>query len=68
MNGFRDIGHWQREDFAQRMTTQQWRSLLLREEDRLIFNGRMRRLVGRYIGAGVFEVRKEPLKPEETSK
>lgn len=40
----------------QRMTTAEWRQILLDDEDQLITRGRLRRLKGTPIGAGVIEV------------
>ena len=54
----RDNGHWQFEDYAQRMPTKQWKQILLNGEDRIIFHGHTRYLVGKNLGAGVIEVRK----------
>ncbi len=57
----RDNAHWVREDYRQRMTTKQWKKLLLDKEDGLIFHGRVRQLKAKSLGAGVYEVYKEPL-------
>ena len=54
-------GHWKFETFTQRMVTKEWRSVLLNEEDRMIFHGHCRQLVGKSLGAGVYEVGKMPL-------
>jgi len=57
-------GHWDYENFTQRLTTKQWRILLLNKKDTLIFNGRLRQLKAKNLGAGVYEISKEPLKGE----
>jgi hypothetical protein len=57
----RHPAHWQLEDYAQRMTTAQWRKLLLNHEDTVTFNGRVRQLKARNLGSGVKEVYKVPL-------
>jgi len=57
----RDNEHWVREDYRQRMTSKEWKKLLLDKEDRLIFHGRVRQLKAKSLGAGVFEIYKEPL-------
>ena len=50
------------EDLArQRITTEQWKKMLLAERDRPFINGRLRQLVGRDLGAGVVELTLEPL-------
>ena len=54
--------HWRVENYRQRMTTKEWRELLLNEEDHIIFKGHMRHLKAKPIGAGVVEVFKEPIK------
>jgi len=58
----RDNGHWVREDYRQRITTKEWQKLLLDKDDTVIFRGRIRKLTAKNIGAGVYEVYKEPLK------
>ena len=57
----RDNGHWEYGDYVQRMPTKQWKQILLAEQDRIIFHGRTRKLVAKNLGAGVVEVRKEPI-------
>ena len=57
----KDSRHWEDEDYRQRMTSKQWRELLLANEDKCIFHGRLRKLVADNLGAGVFEVYKERL-------
>jgi hypothetical protein len=49
------------EDYVQRMTTKQWKKLLLDNRDKVVFNGVVRRLVGKSLGAGVVEVAKVPI-------
>lgn len=57
----RDPGHWVSEDFKQRMTSSDWKMLLMNGEDTVNFKGRVRQLVGDHIGAGVYEISKKPL-------
>lgn len=52
--------HWVLESYSERMTVAQWRAILLDERDRIIFNGHMRRLVAKRLGAGVVEISKAP--------
>jgi len=54
--------HWDMEGYRERMTVAQWRELLLRDGDRMIFRGHTRQLIARKLGAGVVEVSKKPLK------
>ncbi len=49
----------------QRMTTTEWRQILLEEKDTIIVRGRVRQLVAKSLGAGVVEIRMEPLGEEE---
>ena len=44
-----------------RATTRQWQAILLEERDRPIVRGRLRRVVGKRVGPGVYELRLEPL-------
>ncbi len=60
-----NIGHWQVENFRQRMTQEDWKQILLNEQDTIIVKGHIRHLKAKNLGAGVYEVYKEPLK--ETS-
>lgn len=53
--------HWKDEDYTQRMTTKDWKKILLEEKDRLIFRGYMRQLVAKSIGYGLVEVGKRGL-------
>ena len=49
-------------DYAyQRMTTAEWRTVLLAERDSIIIDGLVRRLVATHLGAGVVEVRVAPV-------
>ena len=56
----RDSGHWQYEDYSQRMPSKSWRKILLDGEDRIIFHGHTRTLIAKNLGAGVVEVKKKP--------
>lgn len=55
-------GHWCSEDYTQRMTTAQWKSILLDENDTVVYRGCIRQLKARRLGAGVLEIYKAPLK------
>lgn len=50
--------HWQLEDYRQRITTKDWRSLLLNDDDKIIFEGQIRKLTAKSLGSGVVEVSK----------
>ena len=53
--------HWVYEDYKERMTTKEWGEILLEHRDRIIFRGHSRRIVGKRIEPGVYEVFKELL-------
>ena len=55
-------GHWVYEDYTQRMTTKEWKIILLNESDKIIFLGLLRQLKGKRLGSGVVEIYKEPKK------
>ena len=56
----RHEGHWIRENYRQRITTKEWKILLLNKADSVIFRGRFRKLVAKNLGVGVIEIFKEP--------
>lgn len=58
-----DDQHWQLESYRQRMTTNEWRQLLLNHDDIVTFKGRVRKLLANRLGGGVVEVFKAPLVP-----
>ena len=51
------------ERITQRISTQEWRGILLAGKDNLVYAGDVRRLVAKKIGYGVVEV---SMKPKET--
>ena len=53
--------HWSLEYFKERMTRKAWKEILLSGNDRIFVKGRMRQLKASHIGAGIYEVTKEPL-------
>lgn len=55
-------GHFVYGEFRQTCTTAQWRQFLLEHERWIIFRGEIRNLRAKSLGAGVMEIRKEPLK------
>lgn len=48
--------HWTLRNYKQRMTTAEWRSILLADGDRIVVNGCLEQLVARSLGYGVVEV------------
>ena len=57
----KDSRHWDTETYRQRMTIANWRKILLQNDEKLTFNGRVRELEAKSIGFGVVEVSKKPL-------
>ena len=55
-----DNAHWRNEHHEQRMTREQWREILLEEQDKIIVKGCLRTFKARHLGAGVYAVSKEP--------
>ena len=52
-----------REDLAyQRVTTKEWKAMLLAERDRVIIRGHVRQIVAKRLGAGVLELKIKPMK------
>lgn len=59
-----DNSHWHREDYVQRMTEAEWKTILLGYHDTITWQGHVRKLNGKKIGFGVVEVTKVPLDTE----
>ena len=53
-----DDQHWTYANYRQRILSKDWRKILLNDDDTVIFQGRVMRLVGRSMGSGVVEVSK----------
>lgn len=51
--------HWVVESYAQRLSTKDWKRVLLNNDDTVTFQGRVRKLVAKNLGFGVVEVSKE---------
>lgn len=45
----------------QRVTRKQWQEMLLEEQDKVNIRGNPRRIVAKYLGAGVYELRLKPM-------
>jgi len=54
--------HWTLEDYKERITTEQWKQILLNNDDKIIFKGHARQIQAKNLGYGVVEVSKVPLK------
>lgn len=50
--------HWQLEGYRQRIAAKDWRCLLLNDDDKIIFEGRVRKFTAKSLGSGVVEVSK----------
>jgi len=51
-------GHWVYADYFQRITAKEWKFLLLNYHDKVIFEGRVTKLIGKKLGYEVVEVSK----------
>ena len=51
-------GHWKHETYTQRLTTREWKLVLLHTDDHITFEGRVRKLVAKKLGYGVVEISK----------
>jgi hypothetical protein len=49
------------ENYTDRVTTKEWKEILLKGYDKIIVKGRMRTLKSRSLGCGVREVYLEPM-------
>ena len=54
-----DEQHWKFKDYAQRILIKDWQNLLMNNDDKIIFQGRVYPLVAKNLGAGVVEIRKQ---------
>ena len=57
-----NCAHWVVEAYRQRMTTKEWKTILLDSGDKIIVHGNLRQLKAESLGHGVVEVFKEVLK------
>jgi hypothetical protein len=55
-----DQGHWEREDYTQRITSKQLQEMFLNKLEHLIFQGHMRWLGYKKVAPGVYEIFKKP--------
>lgn len=51
--------HWRIPDYKQRMEQNQWKKLLLHDDDKIIFRGNVVQLQAKNLGYGIVEVSKE---------
>ena len=51
-----DDGHWVYPNYKQRMPSKEWKELLLDDNDKITFRGRIVQLKSRSLGCGVVEV------------
>lgn len=58
-----DRQHWKFANYKQRMRGKDWRQILLNDDDKIIFEGRMVPLVAKDLGCGVYEVSKRMISP-----
>jgi len=65
MKEIRDTGHWTLPYWKQRMSSKEWRKILLEGKDRIIYMGRSINLMGKHVGMGIYEIRKDPKQMKE---
>ena len=63
----RNVNHWKSETYRQRITSKEWKQLLLDGNDKVIFHGTFRQLKAKSLGVGVMEVYKKPLPTTENT-
>lgn len=56
---FRD-GFWRTKGYTQRMTSKEWKDILLEEKDTIIIAGELRQIVAKSLGSGVVEISLKP--------
>jgi hypothetical protein len=54
-----DDQHWTFKDYKQRIEAKHWKALLLNEDDKIVFKGRVVQLVAKNLGCGVYEISKQ---------
>jgi hypothetical protein len=54
-----DEQHWKFTNYRQRILSRHWRELLLNDDDRVIFRGKVTKLKSKNLGHGVVEVYKD---------
>lgn len=55
-----DNGHWEVEDYFQRVTAKELKLLYLNKEEYIIFHGHIRRIGYKKVAPGVYEIFKKP--------
>ena len=56
-----DPEHWQFRDYTQRMETKTWKKFVFAGVDKIIYQGRVYRLVAKKLGYGIVEISKKEL-------
>lgn len=59
MENILEQGHWQSDKYTQRMTSKEWKEILLNRQDVIIYKGKLTKLKAKNLGAGVIELSKE---------
>ena len=54
-----DEQHWTFDNYKQRMTSKEWRFILLNSDDHIIYKGRLLPLISKKLGYGIVEVSKK---------
>ena len=55
-----DEQHWKFDDYKQRLQAKEWKKLLLNNDDKIIYKGKVTSLICDKLGYGVVEVYKNP--------
>ena len=58
------VNHYTFEEYNEIMSAKEWKAALREHGIRIIVSGRLRKLVAKSLGAGMYEISKEPLKKE----
>ena len=54
----RNEKHWIDENYKQRMSVESWKKILISNDDKIIFHGKLRQLKAKNLGNGIVEVYK----------
>lgn len=57
--------HWTLRDYRQRILLKDWQQWLLNHDDKIIYHGHLIPLKAKSIGAGVYEIFKDPKEMKE---
>lgn len=61
MSASPSVGHWNFKDFRERVSESDWKQMCLNGKDLIFVAGHNRRLIGKRICPGVYEIYKAPV-------